>query len=278
MIAARAWGPADGRPVLALHGWLDNAASFDRLIPLLDPTLRVVAVDLSGHGLSDHRPAGASYPFIDWVIEVGRIAQALAWKRFSIIGHSMGAGIASLVAGTIPERVERAVLIEGLGPMTAPDEEAPTRLAQALGEKLRGRSAKDYVYPSVQAAAARLRAVSPTLSETGATLLAERGTKPTEDGYTWRSDYRLRRTSVRLTEKQALAFLGRIDLPVLIIWAEQGWPFDMPLMNHRVSLLRQHQVVKLPGGHHLHLDDPAPCAAVIDQFFKTGLPLAKTDA
>src|SRR5690606_7401143 len=51
-IAVRTWGPEDGVPVLALHGWLDNAASFERLAPLLDGCF-VVAPDLVGHGRSD---------------------------------------------------------------------------------------------------------------------------------------------------------------------------------------------------------------------------------
>jgi pimeloyl-ACP methyl ester carboxylesterase len=47
-LAAREW-PGDGPKVLALHGWLDNAASFDPLLPLL-PDVHAVAIDLPGHG------------------------------------------------------------------------------------------------------------------------------------------------------------------------------------------------------------------------------------
>ena len=50
-LAAHLFGPADGLPVIALHGWLDNANSFSRLAPQLKG-LRIVALDLAGHGYS----------------------------------------------------------------------------------------------------------------------------------------------------------------------------------------------------------------------------------
>uniref|UniRef100_A0A8C4J6N0 Serine hydrolase like 2 n=1 Tax=Dromaius novaehollandiae TaxID=8790 RepID=A0A8C4J6N0_DRONO len=73
-VAAKAWGPPQGHPVLCLHGWLDNANTFDRLIPLLPTDHRYVAMDFSGHGLSSHRPAGLPYHFLDYVSEVCRVA------------------------------------------------------------------------------------------------------------------------------------------------------------------------------------------------------------
>ena len=53
-LAAHLYGPEEGLPVLALHGWLDNAASFARLAPKLEG-LRIVALDFAGHGHSEHR-------------------------------------------------------------------------------------------------------------------------------------------------------------------------------------------------------------------------------
>ena len=57
-LAAHLFGPQQGIPVIALHGWLDNANTFARLAPRLHG-LRIVALDLAGHGYSDHRPVGA---------------------------------------------------------------------------------------------------------------------------------------------------------------------------------------------------------------------------
>lgn len=71
-LAAHLFGPADGLPVIALHGWLDNANSFARLAPRLKG-LRIVALDLAGHGYSEHRPPGAGYALADYAHDVLRV-------------------------------------------------------------------------------------------------------------------------------------------------------------------------------------------------------------
>ena len=53
-------GAIPGYPILALHGWLDNALSFASLAPLLTD-YHMIALDLSGQGLSDHRSPDATY-------------------------------------------------------------------------------------------------------------------------------------------------------------------------------------------------------------------------
>ncbi|KAG8436443.1 hypothetical protein GDO86_007511, partial [Hymenochirus boettgeri] len=72
-LAAKAWGNCDGLPVLCLHGWLDNANSFDRLVPLLPKDHHYVALEFSGHGLSSHLPQGVRYQHIDYVTDVHRV-------------------------------------------------------------------------------------------------------------------------------------------------------------------------------------------------------------
>ena len=50
-LASKEWGRSGYLPVIALHGWLDNAASFDRMLPFME-NLHVIALDLAGHGRS----------------------------------------------------------------------------------------------------------------------------------------------------------------------------------------------------------------------------------
>ncbi|HAQ28042.1 MAG TPA: alpha/beta hydrolase, partial [Pseudomonas sp.] len=112
-VAAHLYGPEDGRPVIALHGWLDNAASFSRLAPLLNG-VRIVALDLPGHGLSDHRPPGAGYNIWDYAHDILQTAEQFGWQRFSLLGHSLGGIVSVLLAGAMPERIERLALIDGV--------------------------------------------------------------------------------------------------------------------------------------------------------------------
>ncbi|HAQ73485.1 MAG TPA: alpha/beta hydrolase, partial [Pseudomonas sp.] len=126
-VAAHLYGPEDGRPVIALHGWLDNAASLSRLAPLLNG-VRIVALDLPGHGLSDHRPPGAGYNIWDYAHDILQTAEQFGWQRFSLLGHSLGGIVSVLLAGAMPERIERLALIDGVIPYTGEAESAPRKL------------------------------------------------------------------------------------------------------------------------------------------------------
>jgi len=256
-----AWGPAEGAPVLALHGWLDNAASFSGLAPLLEGQ-RVIALDLPGHGRSDHRAPSGSYNFIDWVPDVVGVADALGWERFGLVGHSMGAGIACLLAGALPERIGRLVLIEGFGPLTEGAEGAPARLARHLVQ--RGFEDQPRVMADRGEAVERMLRASQGLERRSAEILVARGTREVEGGVSWAWDPRLRQSSaIRLTEEQVYAFLARIGCPVLVVRALQGWPVDEALLAPRKAAIAKLEVLEVEGGHHLHLDHPERVAPAV---------------
>lgn len=258
----------EGAPrVLALHGWLDNAASFVPLAPYLDD-VDLVAIDLPGHGRSAHLPPGADYSFAGALHSVLDAADALGWDTFALLGHSMGAGIGSLIAAGCPQRIERGVFIEALGALAEVPERTVKRMREAVaatralpGKRLR-------VFPDV-GPAIRARMQANELSEPVARLLVERGVVEAEGGYVWSSDPRLTLpTMTRMTESQIRDLVQGIECPARAIFADPAQPY-LPdaLRRERVALMPQGELIVLPGGHHLHMEQPQDVAAAIGDFF-----------
>ncbi|MGD8859773.1 MAG: alpha/beta hydrolase [Myxococcales bacterium] len=255
------FGAEDGPVVVCLHGWLDNAASFAPLAGEL-PGHRLLALELAGHGHSEHRPAGRPYHHLDWVLDVLRVTEALGLSRFALMGHSMGAGVAALVAGTAPERVTSLVLIEGTGPRPTEPEDVPRVLEQHLAAECRAAGIPPRTRPARFEIAVRARLVSSPVSRRAAELLALRGTCPVDDGVLWRNDTRLSHLQpMILSEAQILGFLSRIDAPTLLIAAEDGIRYNADLVAARREAIPKLTSVTVPGRHHVHMDDPAVVAA-----------------
>ncbi|WP_159016770.1 alpha/beta fold hydrolase [Cognatiluteimonas profundi] len=252
--------------VLALHGWLDNAASFVPLAAHLHG-LDLVCPDFPGHGRSAHLQPGADYSFAAAVHSVLDIADGLGWERFAVLGHSMGAGIGSLVAAACPDRIDRFVAIEALGALA----ETPDRTVQRLREAVAATRALQHkrlrVFPDI-ASATRARMQANALSEPIARLLVERGLVPVEGGYIWSSDPRLTLpTMLRTTEEQVRDLVAGITCPTRVLFADPAQPY-LPdaLRRERAALLPCGDLRILAGGHHLHMEDPAAVADAIGDF------------
>lgn len=267
-IAAQEWGQPGDKPVLALHGWLDNSAGFSHLAPLIKG-VHFVALDLAGHGLSDYRELGAPYNIWQDVGELFAIADQLGWQEFSLVGHSRGAMIAVIAAGTFPERIQQLALIDGFKPGTVAADQAPQQLAKSIIDTRRINGRNIAYYGSREAAiSVRERAEIP-ISTAMAELLATRGVREHEEGFSWHSDQQLKIASaLKLTDEQADAFIQRITAPTTLIIAEDGMP-RLREYNQKVAarypFIQSHS---LPGGHHLHMEDNvAGVAKVLNEFF-----------
>lgn len=261
-LAAHLFGPQGGQPVIALHGWLDNANSFARLAPKLHG-LRILALDMAGHGHSDHRPPGAGYGLPDYAHDVLQVAQQMGWQTFSLLGHSLGAIVSVIIAGALPERISRLALIDGLIPPLGEPEGAAQRMGAALQAQLAVSSKRKPVYAdSDRAVQARMKGLV-AVSRDAAELLAQRGLMPVPGGYTWRSDSRLTLPSPsRLTRTQALSFVNAVRCPAQLVVAEEGMLAQDKALLDSVPFA----VTVLRGGHHLHLNDEAGASAVADCF------------
>ncbi|XP_018368995.1 PREDICTED: serine hydrolase-like protein isoform X3 [Trachymyrmex cornetzi] len=93
-VAARTYGSPTGKPVLAVHGRLDNAGTFTRLMKYLPKELfYYVCIDLPGHGWSSHFPSWMILDVMDYAHALYFILEVLQWKTFIYLGHSLGAQI-----------------------------------------------------------------------------------------------------------------------------------------------------------------------------------------
>lgn len=102
-------------PVVALHGWFGSAASWAPLWPHLDGgSFSYVFPDYRGYG--DRRSEPGAYTLAEAAADVLALADSLGWRRFSMVGHSMGGSVMQRVLADAPERVRTMV---GVSPVPA---------------------------------------------------------------------------------------------------------------------------------------------------------------
>ncbi|KAM9248058.1 serine hydrolase-like protein 2 [Leptosomus discolor] len=280
-VAAKAWGPSEGYPVLCLHGWLDNANTFDKLIPLLPKGCYYVAMDFSGHGLSSHRPAGSPYHFLDYVSDVRRVTAALQWRRFTLMGHSMGGSVAGMFCFLYPELVDKLILLESLGFLLAPeDTEVWLKSERMAIDTLLSLEAKQQTPKarSREAALQRLLEANRHLTAEGGAILLQRGATETPAGLVYNRDMRVHTQSREsFTVEQCVKILRKVQDRILIILAQDGLLVleKIDSYNHFMKLLRQElestlkeqiQLVEVPGSHFVHLNEPEVVSGIIGNF------------
>lgn len=265
-IEALSWGDPQGRPVLALHGWLDNAASFALLAPHM-PGCQLVALDLTGHGHSDRRSADATYQVWDDLPQVLAVADELGWEQFHLMGHSRGAIISSLLACAVPDRISRLVLLDAVTPEPVAEARFPEQIARFMADKSRLLERKARVYPSKEQAVVVRQDGS--LPDEAAELIALRNLQPCEGGYTWRTDPRLRGASaVKLSHQQVDAVLAALTMPSLVLLAKDGLG-KHPELADAARLIPKLDLEWIDGGHHFHMEAGAPSVAQrIERFLK----------
>lgn len=124
----RHWGRDDAPILVMAHGWMDVSASFQFVVDHLQQDWHVIAPDWRGFGLSQSGTSGC-YWFPDYLADLDAILQHYSPDQpICLLGHSMGANVASLYAGVRPERVSKLINLEGFGlPETHP-KQAPSRM------------------------------------------------------------------------------------------------------------------------------------------------------
>ena len=273
-IRCHEWGEPGGEPIVLIHGFLDQAQSWRPFVEAMRKQAKyplwIVAPDCRGHGDSDWVGAGGYYHFPDYVYDLDCVIRALGVAHFKLVGHSMGGSISFLYSGTFPTRVTKLVLIEGLGPIGAEFSEAPKRMEKWINE-VRERGRHHFrEHPAAAAGARQLQQTNPNLNNELAMELALSGMKQSPNGkWIWKFDPLHRTTSPQpFYSAQAIAFLRRIDCPVLLVEGQNSHQTQRPDKQQRMDALKHKQLVKIDdAGHMVHQDNPEALAKVVGDFF-----------
>ena len=251
------WGQ-DGKPSLVLvHGGLDHARNWDRIARALREAYHVYALDLRGHGNSAWAP-GATYSIAEHVLDLSALVDIISDFPLRLMGHSLGGAIVLNYCGVYPDRVRKAVSIEGLGfpPESRIHGPAPERLRTWVESIRKIEKRQPKTYPNLAAAVARLKQANPHLSDEVARHLTLHGTNWEPDGsLVWKFDNYVRVHSPyghRIDE--SVEIYGQISCPVLLFWGLESF-LPPPMDDPRRRAIRNCRFLRVAhAGHWLHHD------------------------
>uniref|UniRef100_A0A8C9DIQ0 Serine hydrolase like 2 n=1 Tax=Prolemur simus TaxID=1328070 RepID=A0A8C9DIQ0_PROSS len=285
-IAAKTWGFPQGPPVLCLHGWLDNANSFNRLIPLLPQDFHYVAMDFGGHGLSSHYSPGFPYYHHNFVCEVRRVMEAMKWNRFSIMGHSFGGTVAGMFSCMFPEMVDKLILLDSV-PFIVDSNEMEnlvTYKRRAIEHVLQVEALQKP--PSVVSLKEMIQGFMKNrpMNEDCAEIILQRGTTKVGSGVMLNRDRRvawLENSFDFISKELYVHAIQKLQAHVLLLKPTEGFS-DLRRENDTKtealffmidmlkSVLKERlQYVEVPGSHYIHMEEPHQLAGIISSFLQS---------
>ncbi|KAF9805324.1 hypothetical protein SFRURICE_007567 [Spodoptera frugiperda] len=281
-VAGRWWGPRDKQPVIAIHGWQDNAGTWDNLIPLLPVTTSVLCIDLPGHGLSTHYPKGMLYYiFWDGIVLLRRIVKHFDWSKITLMGHSLGGALSFMYAASFPDDVEKIICVD----IASPAVREPSTMVKGTGqgidkvleyENLPMEKVPCYEYEEMIDIVCE--AYKGSISRENCKVLMKRGMMPTpahlkKKGYFFRRDPKLKVSGLAMMSiETALEYASKVKCKVLNIRALPGQRWEK--LDYYLSVVEKMKstadvrYVEVEGTHHIHLEDPDKIAHIVEDFLE----------
>lgn len=268
------WGDPSLPVLVLVHGTRDHARSWDWIARDLCREWQVVCPDLRGHGDSSWSPDGA-YSLPLFVADLAELVDQFG-TPVSLVGHSLGGAICLRLAGVLPDRVDRLVAIEGLGPMPRPgthDALVPVSARwRDWMEKRRGLVARTpRRYASIEAATERMRSKNERLSQEQARHLASHGVRRHDDGtFGWKFDHSMQVDQpVRLDQSEVREIWAQIECPVWLVHGAASFA-SHPGLDGRAACFRSASVTSFAGAGHWVQHDRLPDFALVLRRFLQG--------
>lgn len=230
-----------GDPVVVLHGWGGRIESMAPVCGCLEPTHRVVAIDLPGFGESP--PPSGAWGTSDYAAFVRALLDDLGIERAHFVGHSYGAKTSLYLAATQPQLVDRLVLVGSSGLRTPPSMRARLKRSVSKGARLAGKAGpvgrrlRDSVYDRIAS-----------------------------------SDYKeagdMRPTLVKVVNEDLKQLLPRIGASTLLVWGTEDDAVPVAHARTMEQLIPDAGLVLFEGaGHFAYLDEQARFCSIVRNFF-----------
>jgi pimeloyl-ACP methyl ester carboxylesterase len=236
--------------VLLVHGAMANSAWWIDVEPILAARYRVITVDLSGHGRSDH--CDTYRPHI-WADELTTLLLGCGVTTAHLVGHSMGGRVCTVLAGQSPKLARALTLIDT--PFQRPQQAAPRG-------RPRGRPQRTFASAQEAIEHFRLRPDEPYVDADRLREVARRSIKQTEGGWTWSSDPN---ASQLFTDEALEVALRTVGVPVSMIRAEHSPLVGQGTIEYLEQVLASRVIDVVVEGayHHIPLGAPTACAEAI---------------
>ena len=268
----RLWGDDEAPTLFFLHGWGDVSASFQFVVEALPRNWRIVAPDWRGFGLTQWNDG--PYWFPDYIADLDALLEHYSPDEpASIVGHSMGAIVASLYAGIRPERVARFANLEGFALWVSAPGETPDRFDTWL-QQIRDNNSSFRHYARREEFAVRMRRDNPRLTVERAAFVAEHATLAVDNGFVFAGDPRHRWINpVLYPLEEAKACWRRVTASTLWVAGRDSVimkPFVANPDDYQARMdcfAKVREVLIDDCGHNLHHDQPEQLATRLGEFF-----------
>jgi pimeloyl-ACP methyl ester carboxylesterase len=254
------WGDPANPPLLLVHGGRDQKHSWQNVAARLADRYHVHAHDLRGHGQSDWVSDG-DYGVMDHVYDLTSLVEHLGLDTFTLIGHSLGGNIAVRYTGLFPDKVEKLVAIEGLGPspkMLAERKATPVneRLHIWLEQRRKLSPRGPRIMADLAEAKSRMAAAFTHLPDGLIHHLTETGIKTNPDGtVSWAYDPAgMGYSPSDISHEDFVHLWTRITCPIWLVYGATSWASN-PEKDGRAAHFQTATVTEIENaGHWLHHD------------------------
>lgn len=252
------WGN-EGAPLLIfIHGMRDHAHSWDWTARALRDRWHVLAVDLRGHGDSAWSPDGA-YLLPYHILDSVELIDTLGEGKVSIVAHSFGGNVGSRFAALFPDRVDKLVIVDGLGPSKSvvanwdrlgPVQRMRTFVAQRRGPKARTPRFLETLDEAIE----RMALANPHLSDEQVRHLAIHGVRSSPEGFRWKYDPMVGVFAPEDFAVDGAPFWRAVQAPTLLFYGTESWTDDPETDGRAAHFQDRRSIVYEKAGHWLHHD------------------------